>query len=165
MRTAAVICAVLVVGVAAAPALATRTAAPSRCTTAGLVVWLDTTGNGAAGSSYYKLEFTNQSGHSCSLYGYPGVSAVNLAGSQIGAAGGRTTTTRPRVITLANGATATATLRIVDALNFPNSACRLTNAAGVRVYPPNQTGSKVVPFPFKACSRRGSVILYVYPVT
>ena len=35
--------------------------------------------------------------------------------------------------------TATATLRIVEAGNFPPSACGTMTAAGIRVYPPNQT--------------------------
>ena len=70
---AAVACAALLTAVAApAPAGAAR--AP-RCATSGLVVWLDTQGDGAAGSIYYKLELTNLSRHTCTLLGYPGVSA------------------------------------------------------------------------------------------
>lgn len=38
-----------------------RTATPA-CTTSGLDVWLDTQGNGAAGTTYFNLEFTNLSG-------------------------------------------------------------------------------------------------------
>ena len=164
MFNKAAICALLVTAIAVGPAQSARTASASRCTTSGLVVWIDTTGNGTAGSIYYKLEFTNQSGHACSLYGFPGVSAVNLAGHRLGSPGGRTTTTRPRVITLANGATATANLQVTEAGNYPSSVCRMTNAAGVRVYPPNQRAAKIVPFPFQACSRSGPVILHVWAV-
>jgi Protein of unknown function (DUF4232) len=89
---------------------------------------------------------------------------VNLSGHLLGSAGGRNATTRPRVITLRNGATATADLQVTEAGNYPNSRCRMTDAAGVRVYPPNQTASKVVPFPFQACSRSGPVILHVSAV-
>ncbi len=46
-------------------------------------------------------------------------------------------------------------------LNYPRSVCRQVAAAGLRVYPPNETVSKVVPFPFAACSRSGPVYLYV----
>ena len=56
-----------------------------RCATSGLVVWMDTQGDGAAGSVYYTLQFTNLSGHACTLRGYPGVSAVSLSGHQLGA--------------------------------------------------------------------------------
>jgi hypothetical protein len=164
MPKRAVLGAVLLAAVVAAPAPASRSLATSRCTTAGLVVWLNTMGDGTAGSIYYTLQFTNQSGRPCRLAGYPGVSAVDLSGRQLGSAGGRSTS-RARVVTLANGATAKAILQVTEAGNYPRSACGMTNAAGLRVYPPNQTGSKIVPFPFRACSRRGPVILHVRPVT
>lgn len=67
-------------------------------------------------------------------------------------------------MTLSNGASATATLRIVQAGNFPASACRQTKAAGLRVFPPGQSNSKVIPFPFEACSRSGPVYLSVRAV-
>jgi hypothetical protein len=139
------------------------TSSAARCATSGLVVWLDTQGDGTAGSIYYKLEFTNLSGHACTLAGYPGVSAVDLGGRQLGSAGSRNTS-HVRTVRLANGATATAVLRITEAGNFPNSACHRVGAAGVRVYPPNETASKVVPFPFDACSRTGPVYLSVEAV-
>jgi hypothetical protein len=50
---------------AAKPGLVTTPA----CATSGLDVWLDTQGNGAAGTIYYGLEFTNLSGTTCTLYG------------------------------------------------------------------------------------------------
>lgn len=148
-------------GSSLAPAGATAAASTPRCATSGLVVWLDTQGNGAAGSIYYNLKFTNLSGHACTLFGYPGVSAVDLGGHQLGSAASRNAAHKPRVVSLANGATATAVLRIAEAGNFPVSTCRPVTAAGLRVYPPNQTAAKVVPFLFRACSRRGPVYLSV----
>jgi hypothetical protein len=38
------------------------------------------------------------------------------------------------------------------------------NAGGLRVYPPGQTASKLVPFPFRACSRSGPGYLSVEAV-
>lgn len=139
-----------------------RTAFP-RCATSRLVVWLNTQGDAAAGSVAFKLEFTNQSGHRCTLRGYPGVSAVDLRGHQLGRAASRTPSP-VRAISLATGATASAGLRITVAGNFPQSACHRVAAAGVRVFPPNQTASKVVPFPFEACARTGPVYLNVKAV-
>jgi len=151
------------------PAIASAThagaaASVPRCSTSRLVVWMNTAGDGAAGSIYYKLEFTNLSGKTCSLAGYPGVSAVDLSGAQLGTAGARDPS-KVRTVKLANGATATAVLRVVEAGNFPSSTCHIRSAAGVRVYPPNQTASKVVPFPFSACSAKGPAILRVRAVT
>src|SRR3954454_11839247 len=140
-------------------------AAPSstpRCATSGLVIWLDTrSGGAAAGSVYYALELTNLSGHACMLRGYPGVSAVDLGGHQLGSASSRDPAQAPRLVRLARGATAVATLRIADALNYPAQRCRRQTAAGLRVYPPGQTASRVVPFPFLACSRAGPRFLSV----
>jgi Protein of unknown function (DUF4232) len=144
---------------------ASAAAAPgrTRCSTAGLVVWLNTQGNGTAGSSYYKLQFTNLSGKTCTLVGFAGVSAVGLSGRQLGSAAQREGASGPSV-TLASGASAYATLRIVVAGNFPRSNCSQTTAAGLRVYPPGQTTAKVVPFPFEACSRSGPAYLAIASV-
>jgi hypothetical protein len=152
------------------------TAAVSRCTTAQLVVWLNTSGSGAAGSSYYNLEFTNLSTHSCSLIGYPGVSAIGVAGQQLGSAASHDAEHADALITLSSGSansgldgfqtgnTATVVLQITDASNYPNATCRRVAAAGLRVYPPNQTASKLVPFPFVACSHHGPLVLHVESV-
>lgn len=144
-----------------------RTASAPACATSGLVVWLNTNGNGAAGSIYYTLEFTNLSGHACTLSGYPGVSAVDLSGHRIGAAAKRDTANTPHTVTLGTGpnaSAATATLRIVENLNFPSSTCGPVTAAGLRVYPPNQRASKIVPFPFGACSKSADGVLSVRAV-
>jgi hypothetical protein len=135
-----------------------------QCTASGLVNWLDTTGNGAAGSVYYHLKFTNLSGHICTMIGYPGVSAVNLSGGQLGSAASRSTTSHHSV-TLAKDATVSALLRIVQVGNFQSSTCSPTTAAGLRVYAPNQTLSKIVPFPFSACAKSGNIYLSVGPIT
>ena len=166
-RTIATIAAASALALAAASAPGARTndanAAPN-CKTSELVVWIDTRGDAGAGSVYYTLKFTNQSGHVCVLAGYPGVSAVDLRGHRLGSAGARTPS-EARVVSLTNGTTASAQLRITQAANFSPSACDLAAAAGLRVYPPNQTVSKVVPIPFNACSRTGPVYLSVKAVT
>ena len=59
----------------------------------------------------------------------------------------------------------TAVLRIVEAGNFDPPACRQVTAAGLRVYPPDERASKVVPFPFHACSRSGPVYLTIRAAT
>jgi hypothetical protein len=135
-----------------------------RCATSALVVWLNTQDDHAAGSSYYTLEFTNLSGHACTLQGFPGISAVDLANHQLGSAAQRTQTGTPRQVRLASNGAAAAVLQVANAHNFPRSTCRPVVAAGLRVYPPNETASKVVPFPFPACSRAGPVYLLVRPI-
>jgi Domain of unknown function (DUF4232) len=147
--------------VATQPAAAAST---PRCSTAGLVVWLNTQGSGAAGSVFYQLRLTNLSGHACTLAGYPGVSATSLTSRQLGRGASREGGSKAHTVTLSNGASASATLRIVEAGNFPSAGCKPTLAAGLKVYPPNQRTAKIVPFPFEACSGSGPVFLTVGPL-
>jgi hypothetical protein len=139
-------------------------------------VWLNTTGNGAAGSSYYNLNLTNLSSHSCTLFGYPGVSAITQAGIQLGSSAGRDAQHASTRVTLASARTAkgfetstarntaTVILQIAVAENFPASVCSPITAAGLRVYPPGQKESTVVPFPFVACAKAGPQFLHVEAV-
>ena len=161
-----------VVGAAVALSLAfsgaAAVAAPPSCGSSGLDVWLNTDGTGAAGTIFYQLEFTNISGHTCTITGYPGVSAVNLAGHELGSAARRNPTQNAHTVTLASesptnmaGGTASVTLGIVEAGNFSPSACHEVIAAGLRVYAPGQPASQVVHLPFGACSRTGPVFLNV----
>lgn len=170
---AAACCAILLSGMALAapvhaPSSARRSAlaaATPACQTPGLVIWLDTQANGAAGSVFRKLRFTNLSGHSCTLNGFPFIHAVNLSGHVVGRRAAFTSAT-PHKVTLKEDKTVKAELQFVDIGNFPASKCKPTTAAGLEVFPPNQTRPKVIPFPFGACSnKKGPTFLRVAPVT
>jgi hypothetical protein len=140
------------------PASAASSSAAPPCRSLGIDDWLDTNGNGAAGTIFYHLEFTNLSGHACTLQGFPFVFAVNLSGHQIGNRAVFNHAFPANVVTVANGKTIHAVLGIVDAGNFSASACKPVIAAGLEVFAPtgiNEVG-RTVPFPFSACSTRGS---------
>jgi hypothetical protein len=156
---------------ASSPATSNAPASAPRCATSGLVAWLNVPpGNHYAGGAYYYLEFTNLSGHTCTLRGYPGVSAVSLSGGALGSPAGWGVV-RPATVGLAPGATATSILQVANPANFgsrcflPGSPAHLPTAAGLRVYPPGQFVSKVIPYPFSACARTGPVYLHAGPVT
>ena len=134
---------------AGSPARPYAIAVTPLCQTPGLVIWLDTTGNGAAGTTFYKLHFTNLSGHACSLNGFPFLFAVNLTGHQVGPRAVFRLPPTPHLVTLANGKTATAVLGIVDTGVFSRSACRPVTAAGLRVFPPNQNQVQAGPVPLQ----------------
>ncbi len=156
--------ALLVAGVLslAAPAPGAAAAGAPKCKTAKLVIWSNNgAGGGTAGSVFYKIKFTNLSGHACTLKGFPRVAAVNLRGKRIGAAADREAGQTPKKVKLADGATATAQLRIVDAGNFTPSSCHPVTAAGLRVRPPGQSKSKLVPLPFETCARSSQHTLSV----
>ena len=138
-----------------APAAPVSAASTPGCTTAGLVAWISYD-QGAAGTFYYSVNFSNLSGHACTLRGHPGVSAVSLGGGQVGtqATWGNPGNAKLRTVRLGSGATATAVLAITDVGVFPATDCRQVMAAGLRVYPPGQSASKLIPYPFSACSTR-----------
>jgi len=111
-------------------------------------------GEGAAGSTYIQIVFTNNSGATCTLFGYPGVA---LAGGnpvhQIGAAADENAATPRQLVTLGPGAVASAQLRIVSAQNYPAARCHQVAATYLQVYPPNQTTPIYVKFSSTACSK------------
>jgi len=114
-----------------------------------------TRGGAAAGTNYVALEFTNTSGHSCDMYGFPGVSFVTgNPGSQIGAPASRQTTFGPETVTLASGATAHAWLGVVDAGNFSPSACGPVTAHWLKIYPPDQYTALYSSFTTQVCAKK-----------
>lgn len=152
---AAAVAALLLTGGPAGAVTPASSAAPPACQTSGLVIWINTQSNGAAGTIFYTLNFTNLSGHPCMLRGFPGVSAVNLHGGILGRAATRNAGQTIRSVTLTTGHTAHAVLGIVEVGALSPTTCPPTLAAGLRVFPPNQSASKVIPFPFQACGRSG----------
>ncbi len=154
------------------------------CATSGLDAWL---GLGATGSTsipdnghrlqadttYYTLEFTNISARTCSLYGYPEVSAYagsQATGAQIGSPATHDTAIRPRPVMLAPGATAHSVLRVTGTGQFQPAACARVTAPELRVMLPDQglQGSRVrpafVPVILPACSKRGPKFLSVQAI-
>ena len=141
--------------------------AVTACATAGLRV---TTGQsqGAAGTSYTNIDFTNISGSTCTLGGYPGVSLVTAgskAGTQIGAAARRMPTTPVRTITLAPGQVVHASLGVVDAGNFSPSSCKMVTAHWLKVFPPNQYTAAYLPFTTQTCSLASQKTLIVQAIS
>ena len=126
---------------------------PLACATSELKVTLGAP-NGYAGGVYETIVFTNTSGAACSLYGYPGVSLVSAPPyTQIGLAAKRSGTVPVKLIVLASGTSASAVLQVVDALNFPASTCSPTQAAFLRIYPPNQTVPVYLPDTSQICAQ------------
>jgi Protein of unknown function (DUF4232) len=149
-------------GRSAAPSRASTSAAP--CQAVDLISWVGVPADGAAGSFTYQLELSNTSHRTCTLFGFPGVSAVGPDGRQLGSAAGRNRSHPARLVTLRRGGTAHVELRITDVGNFPRAACHPVTALGLRVFAPNDRGSRGIPLSFRACSRRGPQFLSVSTV-
>src|SRR5579863_8345646 len=127
------------------------------CTAFGLGVWVAVEqGNGAAGTIFYPLEFTNLSGHTCSLFGFPGVSAVDQHGKQLGSSANWEHTTSPHTVVLAPGATAHTMLAYHDAAVTTEPGCHPVNSAVLlKVYPPGRHSATYAAYDFQSCSRKG----------
>jgi hypothetical protein len=117
---------------------------------------------GAAGSVYQVIDFTNIGTASCSLYGYPGVA---LAGgspvTQIGMAASRSPQAGPALITLKPGDVANTLLRITQAQNYPTSKCSPMASTYLQIYPPNQTTPIYLGYKSTGCSATGVNLLTV----
>jgi hypothetical protein len=141
-------------------AAAVPSAVPGRCQTSQLEGSLSEP-NGTAGSIYYKLVLTNKGPTTCVLDGYPGVSFVTgNQGQQVGAPANRLSGTVSPV-TLAPGASSSATLQITDAGDY--SPCGTTPTDGLRVYPPNELASLLIVHSDQTCSDPSKITLHVGP--
>ncbi len=136
----------------------------SACTAFDLGAWVAAgQGNGAAGTIYYPLEFTNLSGHACSLFGFPGVSALNAQGRQLGSSANWERTATPRPVILAPGATAHTVLAYHDAAVSTEPGCDPVNTAQLlRVYPPGQYSATDAFWDLPSCSHAGPRYMSIF---
>ena len=98
---------------------------------------------------FFQLEFSNIGQSSCTFFGYPGVSAVDIHGHQVGQpvshSGTRLT------VTLAPGATAHVVLEVTQAGFI---CAHPVKAAVLKVFPPGQRHAQLVDFPSEGCPGR-----------
>jgi hypothetical protein len=157
-RTIAAVAAALGLGIgsmvwATTAASAAPAGIPPVCSTANLVVWVNVDeGQGAAGTFYFPLEFTNVSNHTCRTWGYPGVSATNVNGKQLGDAAFRDSVYSPKWVNIPAGGTAHA-LFGYGAQEVSMTNCSPVNASFLLVYPPNQKAARRAFFDFPSCTK------------
>ena len=168
-RRIAAIGATLALGIGSAAWAATSASAASasipECPTGNLAVSVSPDrGTGAAGSIYYPLDFTNISNHTCYLVGWPGVSATNVNGQQLGSAAVRDTSAPRQIVNLPHGGTAHAVLRYEDVQIDSSAGCKQTAAAFLKVYPPDQTSARRAFFSLPVCTVPGRVYLRIWRI-
>jgi hypothetical protein len=155
------------------------------CPTSGLEAWLGLGATGGAGGgspgnagppgaypgheTYYTLEFTNVSNRTCSLFGYPEVSAYRdspAAGRRIGGPIGgtaiRDTSVRPKPVMLEPGATAHAVLRVAG--DTEPAGCAEVTAGELRIRLPRQARPSLVPAHIPVCTQHGHASLSVQAI-
>lgn len=116
--------------------------------------------NGAAGSRYITLTYTNTGAAPCSLVGWPSVSYVDGSGQPIGAPAAPAAEWTSSGEIVAPGSSAQATLREARA-NLYGDACQAVTAAGYRVGIPGTDQSLVLALPAEACSNKALAQLSV----
>jgi Protein of unknown function (DUF4232) len=143
--------------------------APAACTPAGLRVTAGFS-QGAGQHAIYGLRFTNASGTTCTVQGYPGVSLVtagNSSGRPIGSP-------RPLLmpsqdpglttVTLAPGQHAAALMGIAETVEFTGMSCDPVTAHWLKVSPPHASRAVYVPITAVTCSSSRDQVLEIGPV-
>ncbi|WP_405577363.1 DUF4232 domain-containing protein [Streptomyces sp. NBC_01190] len=102
-------------------------------------------GDAGAGNLYFYLVFTNHSGTACHLTGYPGVSLLDAGGQPIGQPATREHPGYSPVV-LKAGASASDTIHTVN-----HQGTCLPTSTSLRVYPPGNKASVVVPAKITEC--------------
>ena len=127
-----------------------------KCAASDLGVWVAADqSQGAAGTSYTPLEFTNLSHHTCTLYGFPGVSAISSAGQQLGSPAAWDHAIKPSLVRLTPGATAYAILAYSNVITGNCPVASKRTAAQLRVYPPDQRQADHAFWTATACIAKG----------
>ena len=140
---------VAVTAASAAPAGATA----AGCKSSAVQVWTGSPGDDAAGHSFWQVEISNVSHHTCTLFGYPGVSELrngHQVGKPAGHSGAKSTVTIPA------GGTAHFVLTVTDAFIVCAHPVKGTD---LKVFPPGQFKSQTAPFAALMC--KGKVTLRV----
>jgi hypothetical protein len=99
--------------------------------------------NGAAGHTYFALDFRNIGTAACTLYGFPGVSFLTSGNTVIGSVTSREGNEAPATVNLQPGGFAVASLAVTDPSIPPCSGSVVP--LSVRVYPPGSFSADFIP--------------------
>lgn len=124
-------------GTAASSGGTSQQQAAARCTVTDLKMTLGR-GDPGAGNVYYPLDFTNTTGHACTLDGFPGVSLLRGDGSVIGKPATRQEV-KAAAVRIAPGQTVEADLHTLNQ-GVRDGGCWRTPTL-IMVYPPGSTQS------------------------
>lgn len=126
-----------------------------KCAASQLTAWIGLPPTGAAGTITYQLELSNISHRTCTLKGFPGVSAIGRHG-QLGHAAVRDHSHTSRLVTLHPRGTAHVELGITNTSGLAPGTCHAAMAEGLKVFPPNDRRADIVDFAFTTCSKRSA---------
>lgn len=116
------------------------------CHAASTRVWYGLPAEHATSKAFYELQISNVGRSACTFFGFPGVSALDKNGNQVGRPA---TTYGHRIgVTLRPGDTAHAVLVVINASVVCNHPVKATQ---IRVFPPGQFRAQSVPLSSLGC--------------
>jgi len=131
---------------AAAGSTAQASQPAAACAAANTRVWYGLPAFHSTGHSHFAFQLSNIGNTTCAFFGYPGVSALNSHGIEVGKpakhSGAKVT------VTLAPGETAHFILTVTDAFLVCAHPVRATS---IRVFPPGQFHAQIVPLATRQC--------------
>ena len=151
-------------GLATVPATASAAPAapPGRCLSQQLTLTAQYEG-GAAGTTGIWILYTNN-GTTCTLRGYPGVSALGTAGRTLGSPAGRDPVYPVTTQLLKHGWSVMSLILLGDVYNYPAAQCQPAKGAAFRVYPPGAYNADTAAYTFEACRKPGIVYMHTTAV-
>jgi hypothetical protein len=142
--------------------VASATAAVTTCTPAHIATSHGQF-NGTAGATYTEIVFKNTGSAACDLSGYPGVSLVNAAFGQVGAAASRSPGSVFTLV-IAPGDSVQSLLKITDAGNYSQAQCGPAAVSYIKVFAPGTVNIAYLPYKGTGCGNSATDILATGPV-
>jgi uncharacterized protein DUF4232 len=137
----------------AAPPASPAPPPPAACSTRYLGAKVGAS-QGATGSTYVVLVFTNLNNYPCTLYGFPGVALDNgKPATPVGLAAAENPATPRELVTLGPHGTASALLRIVHAADYPAAKCNPVTTNWLQIIPPNQYAPIYLGYTTQTCAK------------
>ncbi|HEX6931002.1 MAG TPA: DUF4232 domain-containing protein [Streptosporangiaceae bacterium] len=148
LATAAVLLPAAALASPAAPVASGHAAAQAvpACRASQTRVWYGLPADNATGHAFFQLQISNIGHSTCTFFGYPGVSALNSHGNQVGRAASHYG--RRLSVTLKPGGTTHMVLVVTNAFLVCSHPVQATD---LRVFPPGQTHSQNVPLATGQC--------------
>jgi hypothetical protein len=162
LATAAVLLPAVALASPAAPAASGHAAkAAPACRSNHTRVWYGLPADDATGHAFFQLQISNIGHSTCTFFGYPGVSALNSHGKQVGKAASHYG--RRLRVTLKPGGTTHMVLVVTDAFLL---CAHPVKATDLRVFPPGQFHSQNVPLATRQCPAKSALAVdSVHPGT
>lgn len=136
-------------GASTTPAATATPSGPAVCATSDLDVAL-VNGGGAAGTHFQVINLTNDGDTDCVIEGYPGLSLVDAAGTQVGPAAERNAAIPSEEIVLSPGDSAHAMAGFPNWQNFDEGVCG-AESTDLKIFPPGEFEALLVPYKDRAC--------------